>query len=101
MPVWAYADLQVLGQAIAATRSLDDDKLADYMRTATFKTVVGDVKFGPQGEWAEERTLAAQFQNIKSNNIDEFRDPSKEKIIYPPQFKSGDIIYPYETALSN
>src|SRR6266566_2751835 len=101
MPVWAYADLQVLGQAIAATRSLDDDKLADYMRNATFKTVVGDVKFGPQGEWAEERTLAAQFQNIKSNSIDEFRDPSKEKIIYPPQFKSGDIIYPYESALSN
>jgi len=101
MPVWAYADLQVLGQAIAATRSLDDDKLADYMRNAPFKTVVGDVKFGPQGEWAEERTLAAQFQNIKSNSIDEFRDPSKEKIIYPPQFKSGDIIYPYESALSN
>ena len=101
MPVWAYADLQVLGQAIAATQSLDEDKLADYMRNATFKTVVGDVKFGPQGEWAEERTLAAQFQNIKSNSIDEFRNPSKEKIIYPPQFKSGDIIYPYESALSN
>jgi len=85
----------------AATRSLDDDKLADYMRKATFKTVVGDVKFGPKGEWAEERTLAAQFQDIKSNSIDEFRDPSKEKVIHPPQFKSGDIIYPYESALSN
>ena len=71
------------------------------MRKATFNTVVGDVKFGPKGEWAEERTLAAQFQNIKSNSIDEFRDPSKEKIIYPPQFKSGDVIYPYEKALSN
>ncbi|MFY9769985.1 MAG: hypothetical protein WAK04_07090, partial [Xanthobacteraceae bacterium] len=80
MPVWAYADLQVLGQAIVATRSPDDDKLADYMRDATFKTIVGDVKFGPKGEWAEERTLAAQFQNITSNSIDEFRDPSKEKI---------------------
>jgi branched-chain amino acid transport system substrate-binding protein len=101
MPVWAYADLQVLGQAIAAMQSLDDDKLAEYMRKTTFQTVVGDVKFGPQGEWAEERTLAAQFQDIKSNNIEEFRDPSKEKIVYPPQFKSGDIIYPYADALSN
>ena len=64
-------------------------------------TVVGDVKFGLQGEWAEERTLAAQFQNIKSNSIDEFRDPSKETIIFPPQFKSGDVVYPYEKALSN
>jgi branched-chain amino acid transport system substrate-binding protein len=71
------------------------------MRKAAFKTVVGDVKFGPHGEWAEERTLAAQFQNIKSNSIDEFRDPSKETIIYPPQFKSGEVIYPYDRALTN
>ena len=67
MPVWAYAYLQVLGDSIAATKSLDDDKLADYIRKTTFKTVVGDVKFGKQGEWAEERTMAAQFQNIKGN----------------------------------
>jgi len=61
MPVWAYADLQVLGGAIAATKSLNDETLADYMHKATFSTVVGEVKFGPLGEWTEERTLAAQF----------------------------------------
>ena len=37
MPVWAYADLQVLGQAIAATKSLNDDVLAAYMHKATFR----------------------------------------------------------------
>ena len=99
MPVWAYADLQVLGDAIAATKSLNDDVLADYIRKTTFKTVVGDVKFGRQGEWAEERTLAAQFQNIKGNGIDDFRDLTTEVIIYPPQYKSGEVIYPYEKAL--
>ncbi|MGB7618635.1 MAG: amino acid ABC transporter substrate-binding protein [Pseudolabrys sp.] len=99
MPVWAYADLQVLGDAIAATKSLNDDVLADYIRKTTFKTVVGDVKFGKQGEWAEERTLAAQFQNIKGNGIDDFRDLTTEVIIYPPQYKSGEVIYPYEKAL--
>jgi len=100
MPVWAYADLQVLGDAIAATKSLNDDVLADYLHKATFKTVVGDVKFNAQGEWAEERTLAAQFQNIKGNSIDEFRDLKTEVIVYPPQFKSGEVIYPYESALT-
>jgi branched-chain amino acid transport system substrate-binding protein len=99
MPVWAYADLQVLGQAITATKSLNDDTLAAYMHKATFSTVVGEVKFGPLGEWTEERTLAAQFQNIKSNSIDEFRDTKTEVIIYPPQFKSGEVIYPYENAI--
>jgi branched-chain amino acid transport system substrate-binding protein len=101
MPVWAYADLQVLGDAIAATQSLNDDVLADYIRKTTFKTVVGDVRFGPLGEWAEERTLAAQFQNIKGNGVDQFRDPSTETIVYPPQYKSGDVVYPYENALIN
>ena len=98
MPVWAYADLQVLGDAIAATKSLNDDVLADYMHKTTFKTVVGDVKFGPLGEWVEERTLAAQFQNIKGNSIDDFRDLKTEVIIYPPQYKSGEVIYPYAKA---
>ena len=101
MPVWAYADLQVLGDAIATTQSLNDDVLADYIRKTTFKTVVGDVSFGPLGEWAQERTLAAQFQNIKGNGVDQFRDPGTEVIVYPPQFKSGDVVYPYQNALTN
>jgi branched-chain amino acid transport system substrate-binding protein len=98
MPVWAYAYLQVLGDAITATKSLNDDVLADYMHKTTFKTVVGDVKFGPLGEWAEERTLAAQFQNIKGNSIDDFRDLKTEVIVYPPQYKSGEVVYPYAKA---
>jgi len=99
MPVWAYADLQVLGEAIAATKSLKDDVLASYMHKATFSTVVGEIKFGPLGEWTEERTLAAQFQNIKSNSIDEFRNTNTEVIVYPPKFKTGEVIYPYEKAI--
>jgi branched-chain amino acid transport system substrate-binding protein len=98
MPVWAYAYLQVLGDAIAATKSTKDDVLADYMRKTTFKTVVGDVKFGAKGEWAEDRMLLVQFQNIKSNSIDEFRDLSTEVIIDPPQYKSGNLVYPYADA---
>jgi branched-chain amino acid transport system substrate-binding protein len=98
MPVWAYARQQVLEDAINATKSIEDDKLADYLRKTTFKTVVGDVKFGARGEWAEERTIAVQFQDIKGNTVEDFRDPSKEIVLYPPQFKSGDVIYPYEKA---
>jgi branched-chain amino acid transport system substrate-binding protein len=95
MPVWAYAYLQVLGDAIAATNSLDDGKLADYIRKTTFHTVVGDVKFGAKGEWAEERLLLIQFQNIKGNSVEDFRDLATEAILYPPQYKSGNLIYPY------
>lgn len=100
MPVWAYAYVQILGDAIATTKSLNDDVLADYIRETTFKTVVGDVKFGAQGEWAQERTLAAQFQNIKGKTVDDFRDLATEVIVYPPKYKSGEVIYPYEKAVT-
>jgi len=96
MPVWAYAYLQVLGDAVAATKSLDDGKLADHIRKTTFPTVVGDVTFGAKGEWAKERMLLIQFQNIKGNTVDDFRDLSTEVILFPPQYKSGNLIYPYE-----
>jgi branched-chain amino acid transport system substrate-binding protein len=99
MPVWAYAYLQVLEQAVQETKSLNDDKLANYIHNATFKTVVGDVRFGPNGEWEHERTLTIQFQNIKGNTIDDFRDVSVEPILYPPQYSSGNVIYPYANAV--
>jgi len=95
MPVWAYAYLQVLEQAIQNTKSLKDDVLADYIRKSAFDTVVGTVRFGARGEWAEERTIAVQFQNIKGNSVEDFRDPSAEVVLYPPQYKSGEVIYPY------
>jgi branched-chain amino acid transport system substrate-binding protein len=95
---WAYAQLQVLQQAVAATKSLDDDKLADYMRKSTFKTLIGDVKFGPGGEWAESRVLQLQFQHIKGNDIGQFKNLSTQIVLMPAQYKSGDMIYPYAMA---
>jgi branched-chain amino acid transport system substrate-binding protein len=98
MSVWAYAYLQVLGDAVTAIGSIEDDKLARYIHSANFKTVVGDVKFGRLGEWENERVLAVQFQNIKGNALNDISDPSTQVIVYPPEFKSGHLIYPYEQA---
>ena len=97
---WGYAYLQVLGQAIEATNSIDDGKLADYMRQTTFKTVIGDIKFGAKGEWAKTRVLQTQFQNIKGNEIDQFKDVSRSQVIIAPdEYKTGDVIYPYSKAI--
>ena len=94
----AYAQLQVLQQAIEATKSLDDQKLADYIRKSTFRTVLGDVKFGEGGEWAQSRVLQVQFQNIKGNDVNQFKNPDTEVVVYPKDYASGHVIYPYEKA---
>jgi branched-chain amino acid transport system substrate-binding protein len=95
---WGYAQLQVLQQAAAATQSLDDNKLADYIRKSTFQTLVGDVRFGPKGEWAESRVLQLQFQHIKGNDLGQFKNLSTQVVIMPAPYKSGDVIYPYAMA---
>ena len=96
---WGYGYLQVLGQAIEATKSLDDSKLIDYMHKATFKTILGDVKFGADGEWVQSRVLQVQFQNIKGNDVGQFRDVSAQAIVAPEKYKSGGkFIYPYSDA---
>jgi branched-chain amino acid transport system substrate-binding protein len=98
VPPWAYAYLQVLEQAIVETRSLDDEKLADYLHKNTIRTVVGEVNFGADGEWTESRLLQVQYRNIKSSDVREFTHMDKQPILSPPDFKTGDLIYPYAEA---
>src|ERR1700690_471120 len=98
MAPYGYTYLDVLGQAITATKSLDDGKLADYIRKTTFKTIVGDISFGKGGGFAKARVFQAQFRGIKGNTVDQFKDPNVEVIITPAEYKSGSIIYPYEKA---
>ena len=50
-PPYAYAAGQILAQAVTATKSLNDDALADYIRKTKFDTVIGPIAFGPDGEW--------------------------------------------------
>jgi len=98
MAPWGYAQLQVMAQAIEATKGIDDKKLADFIRTNSFKTVLGDIKFGKGGEWAQSRVLQVQFHDIKGNDIEQFRGMGTQTVLTPEEYKSGSVIYPYEKA---
>jgi branched-chain amino acid transport system substrate-binding protein len=95
---FGYAAGQVIAQAVTETKSLDHDKLAAYMHNHSFKTVVGEISFGTDGEWAKARQFMTQFQNVEPSNLDQFRTGAKQPILWPPEYKSGDMIYPYEKA---
>jgi branched-chain amino acid transport system substrate-binding protein len=95
LPPFAYADMQVLQAAVEGVGSLDQQKLADYIRSHTFHTVAGDITFGSNGEWTEARVLEVQFQNVKINDVEQFKDPKVEVVLYPPSLKDGNVIYPY------
>jgi branched-chain amino acid transport system substrate-binding protein len=95
---FAYAELQILGQAVEAVGGTDQGTLADYLHKTAFKTVIGDVKFGPIGEWEKSRILYIQYQNVRGNDLNQFREPGKAVILYPPELKSGELIYPLAKA---
>jgi branched-chain amino acid transport system substrate-binding protein len=97
-PPWAYARMQLLAQAIEGTASIDDDKLANFLRTYKIKTIVGEVKFGKDGEWAAPRIVWTQFQGIKGNDLAQFKDPATEVVVLPREYESGTLIYPYTAA---
>jgi len=98
LPPYAYAAIQILGQAIEATKSLDQQKVADHIRANEFSTIVGKVRFGANGEWAKSRVLQVQYQGIKGTDVEQFRGPGRKIVLYPEEFKSGNMIYPYAAA---
>jgi branched-chain amino acid transport system substrate-binding protein len=95
---FAYGGGQVLAQAVTETKSLDHDKLAEYMHKANFKTVAGDFTFAKNGEWTKPRMDWTQVQNAQPNNLDQFRDGKAQPIVWPPEAKTGTLIYPYADA---
>jgi branched-chain amino acid transport system substrate-binding protein len=94
-PPYAYARMQALAQAIEATHGLDQAAIAAYLHQATAHTLVGDIRFGESGEAADPRALFVQYRGLASGDLAQFKEPGKQVILYPAQFKSGDLAYPY------
>lgn len=92
---FAYAQMQVLSQAVAATGGFDDASLSAYSRTATFHTVVGEIKFGVNGEWEAPRVLQVQFQGISGHDTTQFQNGSRQVVVSPPSFSSGRLRFPF------
>ena len=95
VPPFAYANLQVLGQAVEAIGSLDHRKLSEHLRTHSFSTIVGDTKYAPNGEWDRPRVLHVQFQGIQGNDLEQFKRAGTQTIVHPKHLASGTLRLPY------
>ncbi len=98
LPPFAYANLQVLADAVEGTKGLDQQKLADYLHKATVKTIVGEIRFLASGEWAEPRVLLVQYHNVDNEGLDQWKTDAKQTILWPAQYATGKMIYPYADA---
>src|SRR5262247_3648715 len=96
---WGYAYIELFGKAIEGAKSLDDAKIAEYMHKNTFKTIMGDIKYGKGGEWEKGRMLQVQYHGIKQGaGLDVWRGMSYQTVLTPSEYKTGTVIYPFEKA---
>ena len=99
---WGYADFPAdrRGDPKGA-KTLNDDKLANYLRSHEFKTIMGDIKFGANGEWTKSGMLQVQYHGITdAANLETWRGMSYQTVLTPEDQKTGNIIYPYDNATS-
>ncbi|HUF21732.1 MAG TPA: amino acid ABC transporter substrate-binding protein [Burkholderiales bacterium] len=92
LPPFNYAIGEILAQAVTATGSLDHARLASYLRGHEVRTIVGPIRWGPTGEWANPRIVYVQFRGIVDRNLDQFRSPGRQVIVAPQAFKTGEVI---------
>ena len=95
---WGYAYMELLGKAVAGAKSLKDDDIAAYLRKSTITTIMGDMTFGPNGEWAKSGMMQVQYHGIKSTELDQFRGMETQTVLTPGSLKTGNVIFPYEKA---
>ncbi len=99
---WGYAYLQVLADGVTGSKSLNDDKIANYLRAHTFNTIMASgIKFGKDGEWTKSEMLQVQYRGITdAANLETWRGMSYQTVLEPTDERTGKVIYPYAKALS-
>jgi branched-chain amino acid transport system substrate-binding protein len=96
---WGYTYLSVLAQGIEGAKSIEDAKIADALRKASLKTIMGDFKYGPGGEWTTSGMMQVQYHDVKDgNDIEQWRGMAVQTVLTPPSLATGKVIYPYEKA---
>lgn len=96
LPPFAYAEMQVIEQAVRAVGSLDQGKLAEYMHKSSFETVAATFSFGKNGEWTKNHILYAQYGGVTSNDPSEWAKPGHSTVLYTPEMKTGSVRTPFE-----
>jgi branched-chain amino acid transport system substrate-binding protein len=96
---WGYAYISVLGQAVEGAKSIEDAKVADYLRKNEFKTIMGNWSYGPNGEWTKAGMLQVQYHDIKEGaGLETWKGMGYQTVLTPTDLKTGNVIYPYEKA---
>jgi branched-chain amino acid transport system substrate-binding protein len=96
---WGYAYISLLGDAVTGAKSIEDAKIADFLRKGTHKTIMGSWSYGPDGEWTKSGMMQVQYHDIKDGaGLETWRGMGYQTVLTPADLATGKVIYPYEKA---
>jgi branched-chain amino acid transport system substrate-binding protein len=98
LPPFNYAIGQILEQAAHGVGSLDQKKMAAWLHSHEVKTIVGPIRWDKTGEWANPRVVQAQFRGVVDKDLEQWRKPGKQVVVYPDAYKTGEVITPFDKA---
>ena len=94
---WGYAYINMLGEAIAATKSVNDDKIAEWLRKTPHKTIMGNWSYGANGEWTKSGMMQVQYHDIKEGaGLETWKGMSYQTVLTPADVSTGKVIYPFD-----
>jgi branched-chain amino acid transport system substrate-binding protein len=93
---WGYAYISMLGDAVAGAKSIEDAKIAAWLKKADIKTIMGDWKYGPTGEWTKSGMMQVQYHDIKAG--EDWKGMGYQTVLTPPSLATGKVVYPYAKA---
>ena len=79
---------------INGSGTLDQEKLTAWIHGHEFHTIVGDIRFGPDGDWTEAKILTEQFHDIQGTGVEQFREGRVETLLEPSALRSGSLVEP-------
>jgi branched-chain amino acid transport system substrate-binding protein len=100
LPPFFYAGGQLIAAAVKAAGAVDEDKMAKWLHANTIDTIVGPIKFGPDGNWVESRIIWAQYRDVADKDIEQFRKSGKQIVLQPEALATGKLAAPYNKARS-
>jgi len=94
---WGYAYINMLGEAIAATKSVNDDKIAEWLRKTPHKTIMGNWSYGANGEWTKSGMMQVQYHDIKEGaGLETWKGMSYQTVLTPADMSTGKVVYPFD-----
>ena len=78
----AYASIQIIAAAIETTGTLDTTKIRDAIAATDMITVIGRVKFRPNGTLIDPCPAVVQWQG------------GTQKLVWPKEFREASFVYP-------